>query len=113
MEIECGFCYRNLQSKVTSIFPKEEQFGLINQIRRASISVPSNIAEGAARSSDKEFLRFLYISMGSVQEIDTQLLIALNLKFISSSDFDSLITLLEQIAKMIHGLIKSVKSRIV
>lgn len=52
--------------KLTSIFPKEEQFGLTNQIRRASVSVPSNIAEGAARNSDKEFLRFPYISMGSV-----------------------------------------------
>jgi len=87
--------------KVTSSFPKEDQFGLTNQIRRAAVSVPSNIAEGAARNSDKEFLRFLYISLGSIQEIDTQLLIALNLDFISSSDFDNLIIQLEQIAKML------------
>lgn len=73
--------------KITSSFPKEEQFGLTNQIRRAAVSVPSNIAEGAGRNSDKEFLRFLYISMGSIQEIYTQLLIALNLDFISSPDF--------------------------
>lgn len=99
--------------KVTSAFPKEELFGLTNQIRRASVSVPSNIAEGEARNSDKEFLRFLYIAMGSVQEIDTQLLITLNLKYISISDYDHLTTLLEQIAKKLNGLIKSVKSRIV
>ena len=91
--------------KVTSSFPKEDQFGLTNQIRRAAVSVPSNIAEGAARNSDKEFLRFLYISLGSIQEIDTQLLIALNLDFISSSDFDNLIIQLEQIAKMLIRLI--------
>ncbi len=91
--------------KVTSSFPKEDQFGLTNQIRRAAVSVPSNSAEGAARNSDKEFLRFLYISLGSIQEIDTQLLIALNLDFISSSDFDNLIIQLEQIAKMLIRLI--------
>jgi len=91
--------------KVTSSFPKEDQFGLTNQIRRAAVSVPSNIAEGAARNSDKEYLRFLYISLGSIQEIDTQLLIALNLDFISSSDFDNLIIQLEQIAKMLIRLI--------
>ncbi len=99
--------------KVTSVFPKEEQFCLNNQIRRASVSIPSNITEGAARNSDKKFLRFLYIAMGSIQEIDTQLLITLNLKFVSISDFDQLTVLLEQIAKMVNGLIKSVKSRIV
>ncbi len=65
---------------LTSEFPKEEIFGLTNQIRRASVSIPSNIAEGAARNSDKEFIRFLYISLGSNQELDTQMLIARNLK---------------------------------
>ncbi|WP_341850012.1 four helix bundle protein [Kaistella rhinocerotis] len=58
---------------VTSEFPKEEIFGLTNQIRRASVSIPSNIAEGAARNSDREFIRFLYISLGSNQELDTQI----------------------------------------
>ncbi|WP_228438167.1 four helix bundle protein [Chryseobacterium sp. 6424] len=96
---------------MTASFPKEELFGLTNQIKRATVSIASNIAEGAGRNSDKEFLRFLYISMGSIQELDTQLLISLNLKFISSSDFDKLILQLEQILKMLSGLIKSVKSR--
>ncbi len=59
---------------LTSGFPKEEIFGLTNQIRRASVSIPSNIAEGAARNSDKELIHFLYIALGSHQELDTQLL---------------------------------------
>lgn len=58
---------------LTSGFPKEEIFGLTNQIRRASVSIPSNIAEGAARNSDKELIHFLYIALGSHQELDTQL----------------------------------------
>ncbi|WP_313095230.1 four helix bundle protein [Empedobacter sp.] len=97
---------------LTKDFPKEEQFGLTNQIRRASVSIPSNIAEGAGRRSDKEFLQFLYISMGSIQEIDTQLLISLNLNYLTKSEYEILLTKLDQISKMISGLIKSVKERL-
>lgn len=97
---------------LTKYFPKEEQFGLTNQIRRASVSIPSNIAEGAGRRSDKEFLQFLYISMGSIQEIDTQLLISLNLNYLTKSEYEILLTKLDQISKMISGLIKFVKERL-
>ncbi len=97
---------------LTKDFPKEEQFGLTNQVRRASVSIPSNIAEGAGRRSDKEFLQFLYISMGSIQEIDTQLLISLNLNYLTKSEYEILLTKLDQISKMISGLIKSVKERL-
>lgn len=97
---------------LTKDFPKEEQFGLTNQIRRASVSIPSNIAEGAGRRSDKEFLQFLYISMGSIQEIDTQLLISLNLNYLTKSEYEILLTKLDQISKMISGLIKFVKERL-
>lgn len=97
---------------LTKDFPKEEQFGLTNQIRRASVSIPSNIAEGAGRRSDKEFLQFLYISMGSIQEIDTQLLISLNLSYLMKSEYEILLTKLDQISKMISGLIKFVKERL-
>nr|WP_297306892.1 four helix bundle protein [uncultured Flavobacterium sp.] len=97
---------------ITKSYPKEEQFGITNQIRRAAVSVPSNIAEGAGRRSDKEFLQFLYIALGSVQEIDTQLLISLNLEFISKSDYDNLMTKLNQISKMLFGLIKSIKQKL-
>lgn len=62
--------------RVSSGFPKEEQLGLLPQLRRAAVSVPSNIAEGAARNSDKELVRFLYIAMGSIAELETQLLLA-------------------------------------
>lgn len=61
---------------LTKNFPKEEQFGLTSQIRRSAISIASNIAEGAARNSEKEFIQFLYVAMGSLSEIETQLLLA-------------------------------------
>lgn len=67
---------------LSKFFPNDEKFGLTNQIRRASVSVPSNISEGAARKSDKEFIQFLYIALGSLSELETQYLIAVRLKYI-------------------------------
>ena len=67
---------------LSKFFPDDEKFGLTNQIRRASVSVPSNISEGAARKSDKEFIQFLYIALGSLSELETQYLIAVRLKYI-------------------------------
>jgi len=95
--------------ELTETFPSEERFGLISQIRRSAISIPSNVAEGAARRSDKEFLQFLYISLGSVAELETQLIISNNLKFMESSD--QLLSELNEIKKMTLGLIKYVKSK--
>lgn len=69
----------------TRDFPSEEKFGLVSQMRRAAISIPSNIAEGAARKSDKEYIQFLYVSLGSVAEIDTQLIISGNLGYADST----------------------------
>ncbi|QFG53752.1 four helix bundle protein [Chryseobacterium sp.] len=96
---------------LTSEFPKEEIFGLTNQIRRASVSIPSNIAEGAARNSDKEFIRFLYISLGSNQELDTQMLIARNLNYLSTDKYSSVANEVETIGKQLITLIKYLKSK--
>lgn len=76
--------------KQTALFPESERFGLTGQIRRAAISIPSNIAEGASRNSNKDFLRFLSISLGSAFEIETQLLIANRLNFMDDIVFDQL-----------------------
>lgn len=71
----------------TNKFPNNEIYGLTSQLRRASISVPSNIAEGAGRSTNKDFRKFLYNSMGSLKEIETQLIIAKELRYISENEF--------------------------
>lgn len=75
-----------LINSVTKSFPKEEQYGLVQQIRRAAISVPSNIAEGCARESTKETIRFLYIALGSLAEVETQTIISHRLGFIDNAD---------------------------
>lgn len=85
---------------ITSSFPNDEKFGLTNQLRRASVSIPSNIAEGSSRNSNKDFSRFLEIAIGSAYEIETQLLIASDLGFIHQEKLELLITQLEEIIKM-------------
>jgi len=85
----------------TANFPDTEKFGLTNQLRRASVSIPSNIAEGCSRSSNKDFSRFLEIAIGSIYEIETQLLIAFDLGYISQIKVDELIYDLDKITKMI------------
>ncbi|MGA2405339.1 MAG: four helix bundle protein [Bacteroidales bacterium] len=95
----------------TKSFPKDELFALTSQIRRSAISIPSNIAEGAARESNKEFLRFLFISQGSISELDTQLLIANNLNFLSKEDYVQISEKLVAIKKMLAGLIKFRKTK--
>ena len=104
----------NLVTKIykeTSTFPKEEIYGLVSQLRRAAVSVPSNIAEGAARNSDKEFLRFLYIARASASEIETQILISENLRYIKGSKIE-LKEELSEISKMLTSLINKIKRRV-
>ena len=98
--------------KVTATFPKEEIYGLTNQMRRAAISIPSNIAEGAARKSNKEFIQFLHIALGSCVEIETQLIISKNLKFMDDESFLELDRERDEIGRMLFGLIKYRKSLI-
>lgn len=88
----------------TSGFPDEEKFGLTNQLRRASVSIPSNIAEGFGRKSDGDFARFLSIALGSNYEVQTQLEIAKNVGFLSPDKLNKLIAQLEEIERMINGL---------
>lgn len=95
--------------RITRNFPSSEKYSLVDQVRRSGVSIPSNIAEGAARCSQKEFKRFLYISLGSAAELQTQLTIARNLKFISEQEFQLLLKQSTDISKMVSGLIRSLR----
>ncbi|MEK8179756.1 four helix bundle protein [Flavobacterium buctense] len=86
---------------ITSKFPSDEKFGLTNQLRRASVSIPSNIAEGSSRSSNKDFSRFLEIAIGSAYEVETQLLIASDLGFVNTEELEIIANELNEIIKMI------------
>lgn len=94
---------------VTSNFPDNEKFGITNQLRRASVSIPSNIAEGSSRTSNKEFSRFLEIAIGSAYEIETQLLISNDLNFLEFETLETLLNELEEIIKMISKFRSTLK----
>jgi four helix bundle protein len=93
--------------KITEFFPNKELYGLTNQIRRAAVSIPSNIAEGAARNSKKEFIQFLYIALGSLSELETQIIIAQRLEYLNN--LDALLENLKFVQKLINGLIYYLK----
>ena len=95
--------------KIVNNFPSFERYGLGDQLRRASVSIPSNIAEGAARDSEREFIHYLNISLGSAFEVETQLQIAYNLEYISQKTFDMLLAQLHLIEKQINELISVIK----
>jgi four helix bundle protein len=97
---------------LTSRFPAHEQYGLTSQLRRSAVSVPSNIAEGAARSSTKEFLHFLSIARGSLSEIDTQLMLADDVRFIEDERLPQIMETLDHAFGVQGGLINSLKTRI-
>jgi four helix bundle protein len=86
----------------SSLFPREEIYGLTSQIRRSAVSIPSNMAEGAARLGSREFVRFLNIAKGSLSELETQLLIAVSLKYLQSDD--SIFNKLDRVSRLITGL---------
>jgi four helix bundle protein len=88
---------------LTQNFPKEELYGLVSQVRRCAISIPSNIAEGKGRNSDKDFIRFLQISLGSLYELQTQLELSIQLGYVK--DIDNLLNLSIEIEKMLNTLI--------
>lgn len=96
--------------EITRGFPDSERYGLISQMRRAAVSIPTNISEGAARRSRKEYLQFLYISRGSLSEIDTLLKITLSLKIVESPDYERVKEKSDLIGKLLTGLIKSLRN---
>lgn len=87
--------------------PKEELFALSDQIRRAAISIPSNIAEGQGRNSTKEFIQFLAIAKGSKAELETQLLLCVKINYLNNSDIETAINLIQEVGKMLNALQKS------
>ena len=97
--------------KLTERFPKEEAYGLKSQMRRAAVSIPSNISEGAGRISQKEFKNFLSIASGSASEVETQLEICFNLKYINENELKDYILKINQIKKMCYGLIRKINSK--
>ena len=97
--------------QVSGKFPKEELFGLTRQIRRAALSIPSNIAEGWSRNSPKSFIQFLNIAQGSLGEIETQLLIAERLSLTKGPVDPKIYSLMDELGKMINSLITSIKKK--
>lgn len=95
--------------EVTSKFPPHEIYGLTSQIRRAAVSVPSNIAEGAARTGSKEFLKFLSISRGSLSEIETQVLISKDLGYVNNPE--QIMVQINKVFSLLGGLINSLRER--
>jgi four helix bundle protein len=88
-------------------FPKEEKYGLIAQMRRSAVSIPSNIAEGTGRGSNAQFARFLEFSLGSLNELMTQIEIANRVKYFESADYQCLVNELTQISNMLYALYKT------
>ena len=96
--------------RATRRFPKEEMFGLQSQLRRASVSIAANIAEGCGRSSGGDFARFLYVAMGSASELESHIEIAKNLQFLESADHEKLISGVVEVKRMLAALIVRVNS---
>lgn len=97
--------------QITAKYPSGEQFGLVSQMRRAAVSIPSNIAEGNARFSDKDTSRFVDMALGSLAEVDTQLLLSLELNFIAKVEYSSLLVKVQNIQALLVGLRKFFKNK--
>lgn len=96
--------------QITKEFPPAELYGLVSQINRCAVSIPSNISEGCSKNSNKEFVRFLEISIGSAFELETQLLLSLDLEYIEEVKFNEVLAILSGLQKKINAFIKSVKN---
>jgi four helix bundle protein len=97
--------------QLTNLLPDTEKFGLSIQMRRAAVSIPANIAEGAGRNSDKELTQFLYISLGSLEELETMIIIGINLKYFQAGRLNNAEEKIIHIRKLLIGLIKYLKNK--
>lgn len=95
--------------KASSDFPREEIYGLTSQIRRASVSIPSNIAEGQGRRTTLDFLRHLSIAYGSLREVETQIMIAQRLRYITQARLEDVMSLAGEVGKLLNGLMASLE----
>ena len=93
--------------RLSRMFPADERFGLVAQVRRAAVSIPSNIAEGHSRDTTRDYLRYLWVAKGSLAEVETQLLLAKELKFTKEQEIDELLNTANEVGRMLSGLIKS------
>lgn len=98
--------------KNTATFPKSEQFNFVSQINRAALSIPTNIVEGCGRETQKELIRFLYISSGSAHELEYLIQAATELAFIDSNDSKKLLSEIDEIKKMLYALIQKIKQQL-
>jgi len=96
--------------KITQKFPKEELYGLVSQLRRAAVSIPTNIAEGASRQHEKDYVHFLYIARGSSAEVEYLAGLAYRLGYIEARDHENLCAAIEEVAKTLVGLIRTISS---
>jgi four helix bundle protein len=97
--------------RITRDFPSEERFGLTSQLRRAAVSVPSNVAEGHERGSTSDYVRYLHIARGSLAEAETQIVPATRLKFLNGKAADLWLTRASEVGRLINGLIASLRGR--
>ena len=98
--------------RLTKTFPSDERFGLTTQLNRAVVSVPANIAEGWGRETSKNYLQFLRTSRGSLMEVETLIIIAKNLQYINESAFSITSTKIDEVGRILQGLIKSINQKI-
>src|SRR4051812_5036595 len=106
-----GIALARVVYQLTQKYPSEEKFGLVAQMRRAAISIPSNIAEGQARHTTGEFVQFISHAEGSVAELDTQLILSIELKFCSPSDAELAFELISKLRKMLNALRRNLATR--
>jgi four helix bundle protein len=98
--------------RVSAALPKHEMFGLASQLRRAGVSVPSNVAEGSARKSTREFIHFLHVARGSMAELETQLQLAQRIGYLAASDVDDVQSAIDEVGRILNAVLAGLKRRL-